>query len=132
MKRYTIVKLIGWAIGTMITLVLISFLEVAVYSYLINPGQPESAYHAHAQASAPFISGIFGFLLFFLIVRYWKKKGEENLPRLALLFPLTYVVLDLIILISAGAFNEPGFLPTFLLANGAKFMGSYLGYRASV
>jgi len=132
MKKYTLLKLIGCAIGVMIALVLISFLEVAVYSYLIHPGQVESAYEAHAQVSAPYISGLFGFLLFFLIVRYWKKKGEENMARLAFLFPLTYVALDLVLLLSFGAFAQPGFLLTFLLANAAKALGAYLGYRSSV
>jgi hypothetical protein len=74
MKKYIILKLIGLAILTMITLVIISFLEVAVYSYLINPGQEQSVYEAHAEVSAPYISGIFGFTIFFLVARYWKKK----------------------------------------------------------
>ncbi len=55
MKKYIVLKLIGLALLTMITLVIISFLEVAVYSYLINPGQENSVYEAHAEFSAPFV-----------------------------------------------------------------------------
>jgi len=69
MKKYVILKLIGLAMLTMITLVIISFLEVAVYSYLINPGHEQSVYEAHANNSAPYISGIFGFIVFFLVAR---------------------------------------------------------------
>jgi hypothetical protein len=56
----------------MITLVIISFIEVAVYSYLVNPEQEQSVYETHANSSAPFLSGIFGFIVFFLVARYWK------------------------------------------------------------
>ena len=81
MKQYIVFKLIGLAILTMITLVSISILEVVVYSYVVNPGQAVSVYETHAKFSAPFISGIFGLIIFFLIIRYWKKKKYENLPK---------------------------------------------------
>lgn len=128
MKKYVILKLIGLAIATMITLVIISFLEVAVYSYLINPGQEQSVYEAHANTSAPYISGIFGFVVFFLIARYWKKKEYPNVFKLILLFPLIYILLDIIIITTAGV-KWSDFILIFAIANTAKFLGSYLGYR---
>jgi len=128
MKKYIIFKLIGLAILTMITLVLISFLEVAVYSYLINPGQEQSVYEGHANSSAPYISGIFGFIVFFLVARYWKKKEYPNVFKLAILFPLIYVLLDIIIITAAGV-KWSDFIVTFAIANAAKFLGSYLGYK---
>jgi hypothetical protein len=130
MKKYTVLKLIGLAILTMITLVIISILEVVVYSYVINPGQVENVYETHAQYSAPYISGIFGFIIFFLIARYWKKKGYENAFKLVILFPLIYVLLDIIIITISGA-QWSGFILIFILANSAKFLGSYLGYKLS-
>jgi len=130
MKKYVILKLIGLAILTMITLVIISFLEVAIYSYLINPGQEQSVYEAHANTSAPYISGIFGFIVFFLVVRYWKKKEYSNVFKLAILFPLIYVLLDIIIITAAGV-KWSDFILIFVLANTAKFLGSYLGYKLS-
>src|SRR5690606_11192517 len=77
MNKFVVPKLIGLATLTMITLVVLSFIEVTVYSYLINPGQNESVYEAHANASAPYISAVFGFVIFFLVVRYWKKTIPE-------------------------------------------------------
>src|SRR5688572_6381433 len=102
MKKYRILKLIGLAILTMIILVGISFLEVAIYSYVINPGQDASVYDAHAMDSAPYISAIFGFIIFFLVARYWKKKGYQNVLQLVILFPLIYVLLDIVVLSLAG------------------------------
>ena len=131
MKKYVILKLLGLAILTMVTLVIISFLEVAVYSYLINPGQEQSVYEAHANSSAPYISGIFGFIVFFLIVRYWKKKEYPDVFKLAILFPLIYVLLDIIIITAAGVKWSDFFL-IFAIANAAKFLGSILGYKLNI
>ncbi|MCW5909775.1 MAG: hypothetical protein KIT62_01815 [Cyclobacteriaceae bacterium] len=112
----------------MITLVIISFLEVAVYSYFINPGHEVSVYEAHANSSAPYISGIFGFIIFFLIARHWKKKDYHNVFRLVILFPVIYVLLDIIIITVAGV-RWLDFILIFTLANAAKFLGSFLGYK---
>lgn len=128
MKKYVALKLIGLAILTMILLVLFSFLEVAVYSYLINPGQENSVYEAHANTSAPYISGIFGFIIFFLVARHWKKKEYSYVFKLVILFPLIYVLLDIIIISAAGVQWSDFFL-IFAIANTAKFLGSYLGYK---
>jgi hypothetical protein len=128
MKKYIVLKLIGLAILAMITLVIISIIEVAVYSYVVNPGQDMSVYDAHAEFSAPYISGIFGFVVFFLVARYWQKKKYENALKLTLLFPATYVLLDIIIITSAGV-QWSDFILIFILANTAKFLGSYLGHK---
>ncbi|QOI96492.1 MAG: hypothetical protein HRU69_02880 [Flammeovirgaceae bacterium] len=130
MKKYIILKLVGLAILTMMTLVFISFIEVAAYSYLINPGQDQSTYEAHANLSAPYISGIFGFILFFFTVRHWKKKEYPNVFKLAILFPLIYVLLDIAIITAAGV-KWSDFILIFAIANTAKFLGSYLGYKLS-
>ena len=130
MKKHVIFKLIGLAILTMATLVIISYIEVAVYSYLISPGQENNVYEAHAQLTAPYISGIFGFIVFFLVARNWKKRKYQNLLKLVFLFPLTYVLLDIIIISLAGV-KWADFYLIFIIANAAKFLGSYFGYKFS-
>lgn len=128
MNKYIIPKLIGLAVLVMATLVVISIIEVTIYSYLINPGHESSFYEEHAQYSAPYISGIFGFVVFFFIARYWTNKGYDDVSRLAWLFPLTYVLLDLVIVVSAGGVEWSSFIWIFVSANAAKFLGCYLGY----
>jgi len=130
MKKYRILKLLGLVILTIIVLVLISFIEVAVYSYLINPGQDISVYDAHAMESAPWISCIFGFLVFFLVVRYWGKKKYDDLLKLTVFFALTYITIDLIIMVIAISMGEDWtkIYPMFLVANGAKFFGGLAAY----
>lgn len=128
MKKFVILKLIGLAILAMIILVIISFLEVAVYSYLINPGKDQSIYETHANFSAPYISGIFGFILFFLVSRYWTKKEYPNVFKLAILFPLIYILMDIVIITVVGV-KWSDFILIFAIANTSKFLGSYLGYK---
>ena len=121
MKKYRWLKLAGLAILTMVILVIISVIEVAIYSYFINPGQDKSVYDDHAMASAPWISAIFGFIIFFLVVRYWTRKNYDSL-KLCLLFALTYIIIDIIIITASGVSWSEYFL-VFLLANGAKLLG---------
>jgi FtsH-binding integral membrane protein len=44
-----------------------AFVWVALYSYLIAPGQPVAAYHAYAQLSGPWVSIVAGFPVFFAV-----------------------------------------------------------------
>jgi cell division protein FtsW (lipid II flippase) len=80
--------------------------------------------------SAPYISGIFGFVIFFLIARYWKKKGYANAFKLSFLFPLVYLIMDIVIVLVAQV-DWSTYALIFIIANGAKFLGSYLGYKLS-
>ncbi|MES2618958.1 MAG: hypothetical protein V4613_13860 [Bacteroidota bacterium] len=123
MKKYIILKLIGLAVLTIATLVIISILEVTVYSYLVNPGQTMSVYDAHAEYSAPYISGVFGFIVFFMVARHWKKRQYPNAFRLSMLFPLVYVLMDMVIIIAATMEHWLDFVGIFLIANSAKFLG---------
>ena len=128
MNKYRILKLIGIAILTMITLVSISFIEVAIFS-IIQPGNEQAFYEAHTKISAPWISGIFGFIVFFLVVRYWAKKSYSELYTLVILYPTAYALLDLSILLIIGNIEWSTFYITFILANGAKYAGSLVAYR---
>lgn len=128
MKKFVLLKLIGMVILTMAGLVAISFFEVAVYSYILNPNQDQSVYEAHANATAPYISAIFGFIIFFLIGAVWKKNGVENGKQLSWWFPLTYFIMDIVIVSIAGI-KWSDYLLIFMFSNLAKFIGSLSGFN---
>ena len=132
MKKYMLLKLIGITVTTTIVLVGISILEVFLYSIFINPNQVSSVYDAHAEVSAPWISAIFGFMIFFLLVRFWAEKNTDILKKLAFLYPLTYAIWDFIIIISIANVDWSQFYIIFLLSQLAKFAGSYFGYFMSI
>lgn len=127
-KKFRIPKLIGLSIMTMAILVILSIIEVAIYSYLVNPGQDITVYDSHAMESAPWISALFGFLVFFMVVRFWARRKFDDLLRLTMLFAVTYITIDLIIIIASGV-NWGDFYLIFLLANGAKLAGGLTAYR---
>ncbi|MDQ3142134.1 MAG: hypothetical protein M3Q56_07795 [Bacteroidota bacterium] len=128
MTKYRILKLTGIAILTMILLVIISIVEVAIYSMIINTGQAMTVYDTHAEFSAPWVSGIFGFVIFFLVVRYWIKKQHTNILNSTFLYWIIYVTLDLIVILSFGV-NWSEILLTFILANSAKLFGGLAAYK---
>ena len=72
-----------------ITQVAATFVWVAIYSYLINPGQPMAAYQAHAQASGPWVSILAGVPIFYAASR-WIARSR---PTALALFGI-FVVID--------------------------------------
>ena len=67
-------KLIGIVLLLHVVLILLSIIEVAIFSYLITPGKDTAFYSAHAKVSAPWIAAIFGSLFIFLLVKRFIKK----------------------------------------------------------
>ena len=120
-------KLIGVAILLHIILIALSILEVAIYSYLIAPDKDEAFYKAHAQISGPWISGICGSLIIFLLVRNFIKKNNDRHLTYTIAFPLTYIAMDILMLLPFNI-NWTEHLPIFLMANGAKIAASFLSY----
>lgn len=67
---------------------------VAIYSYLINPGQPIAAYQAHAQASGPWVSITAGAPIFYAASR-WIARSR---PTALALFGI-FLVIDSALLV---------------------------------
>ena len=85
----------GGALIAEITQIAASFGWVAIYSYIINPGQPMATYEAHAQASGPWVSILAGAPIFYAASR-WIAKSR---PTAIALFSI-FVVIDGALLIA--------------------------------
>ena len=59
---------------------------VAIYSYLINPGQPMATYEAHAQASGVWVSIIAGAPIFYAASRWIARSRPTALALFAVFF----------------------------------------------
>ena len=68
---------------------------VAIYSYLINPGQPMATYQAYAQASGPWVSILAGAPIFYAASRWIAKSRPTALALFAI-----FVVMDGALLIA--------------------------------
>ena len=103
MNTTYLLKLTGLALLFMIINVGVSFLVVAFYAYLINPGHPPEFYQEFATVYAPYSSIFAGMPLLFLIC-WWFTRGKtlKNARKAALGIWLIYTVIDLSIVFSAG------------------------------
>lgn len=96
-----VLKSLALAVGAMALNVACAFLWVAIYSWLIAPGQSEAAYEAYAMRISPWSSVIAGMPILFgagwLLAR-WHGGGW----RTGICAGLAYAVLDFAILLAAG------------------------------
>ena len=95
--------LAGVALGVMVVNVAITILYMVVYSYLIDPGHEKAYYDAHVQNAAPYCSIVAGVPLMFLAGVWVAGFWDMNLGvQSALIVWLTYVVIDVAIVVAAG------------------------------
>src|SRR5687767_2644943 len=99
--------LVGIALLVMIANVVASILYMVVYGYLIDPGHQKEYYDAHVQIAAPYCSIVAGIPLMFLagwwVGGWW--QGEFAVKS-ALVVWLAYAVIDLSIVLAAGALTS--------------------------
>lgn len=129
-NKTIILKTIVWAIISHVILIALSFVEVFIYSILINPGQEESVYSDHASVSAPYVAIIGGIFLFLFIARRLAKKHPEEKKLIWIALPTFYVIFDLMILIPYGVDWGDHWL-AFSLSFGTKFLSAFVGTRIS-
>ncbi len=118
-------KLTGIAIAVHVVLIILSVAEVTLYSTAVRSGENQEFYQHHAELTGPYISAVFGFILFFLIVRKLVKNNMDR--KYSVLFGLfvIYMVIDIIILMFFGV-DWSSYWTVLLWANGAKLLGGYL------
>lgn len=99
---------------------------VAIYSHLIDPGQPMATYEAHAQASGPWVSILAGAPIFYAASRWIAK----SLPTALALFAI-FAVIDggLLVGMIEDWTSVPGVLVglSFLTKLGACALGGRHG-----
>ena len=122
-------KIIGWAILIHVILILLTILEVAIYSMLINPDQAQIIYEQHAQLTGPYISIIFGIFIFFFVARKLTKKRFAKRKLIGILLPIVYIALDLLMLLAADINWSEHYL-VFLVSFSTKIIASYIGATA--
>jgi len=102
---------------------------VAIYSHLIEPGQPIAAYQRHAQASGPWVSLILGVPVFFALGRWLARHRPDAAWANAIALGVGYVVIDLTVLLAVA----PGAIPWRVVAANyfVKFLATWLGATTS-
>ena len=108
-----------------------AFVWVALYSYLIHPGETPDFYQRYAEASGPWVSIVAGTPIFYLVCRWIGSRDPARAwPTAMALFGL-FAVLDFALVLATGAPLLPiaGFLAASYLL---KLLACHLaGRRAS-
>ena len=120
--------LVGVAVLVLVANVVASILYMVVYGYVIDPGHPDQYYHDHIQVAAPYCSIVAGIPLFFAagwwVTGWWRRSLGM---RLAWGVWVAYAVIDLAILLAAGASLSIGVLVAVSLAT--KLVAELLGAK---
>ena len=113
---------VAGAIGAEISQIVAAVLWVAIYSHLIDPGQPVAVYEKHAQVSGPWVSVIAGFPIF-----YWFScRFAGNVPSALALFSVFFVV-DGALLLAATEGSPSAVILPVVLSYSTKLLACYLG-----
>lgn len=101
------------AVGILFVNVAISFLVVAIYALLIEPGREDGFYEAAAQQIAPWSSVVAGIFLFFFAAYVMAKRApNRNAIGFAITVWVFYAAIDLAVLVSQQAL-----IPLILVAS---------------
>lgn len=120
-------KIILWgAIGIHLILILLSILEVAIYSLVINPGKEESFYTEHAETTAPYVSIIFGVIIFYFVAKSIAKNNLQIWKKIGIWLALVYILTDFGILYFSST-NWSEMYLVLILSALTKLLSSYLG-----
>jgi hypothetical protein len=116
------------ALLLMVLNVAAAFAVMAVYAYLIDPGHAALYYETAAQRIAPWSSVFAGAALFFAAAwLFGVRKPARPALAFALTFTLIYTLIDLGIIVAAGAIASLGYVVAISVA--AKFAGAFFGAR---
>lgn len=126
---------IRWGLATVaallaeVTLITLSIICVAVYSYAIHPGETQEFYAAFAQASGPWVSLIAGGPVFFLIARWIRRRAPAAALGTALAVWGLYLAIEvaMIVLWPGGVSAILATLPIVIGGFVLKLTGAWLG-----
>jgi hypothetical protein len=115
-------RAVGGALLGEIAQVAASFVWVAIYSYIIEPGKPVSEYQRYAQVSGPWVSILAGAPIFFA-VSVWIARSR----RTALALFVVFLALDVALLVAYGEALPPSLLALAAASYLTKLAACYVG-----
>lgn len=80
-----------------------AFAWVALYSYLVHPGETPAFYRRYAEGAGPWVSMLAGTPIFYLVCRWIGSRDPARAWPTALTLFGFFVLLDLALVLSVGA-----------------------------
>ncbi len=126
-QKPSIWRILAATLAAQILLVLAAVAWVAIYSHLIAPDQPMTAYHAHAQVSGPWVSLIVGVPVFLTLSIWLARARPAAAKSSALLFAAVYIAFDLAILLLLATTAIPWAMVilNYVAKTGAAWWGAH-------
>jgi hypothetical protein len=109
-----------------ITLIALSILCVAVYSYAIHTGETQEFYSAFARVSAPWVSLVAGGPVFYLIARRIRRRAPSSAFETAIAVAGLYLLIEIAFLLLWPE-NTSSTLPFVVGGFVLKLAGAWLG-----
>lgn len=121
---------VGVAVGLEVAMVISAFAWVAIYSYLIHPGEERAFYENYAQLASPVVSIVLGIPFWFFACRWVGRKAGNRAVAMCLWtwFVLFLIELPLILLADLQAYDWS----MVAASHSTKALGAYLGGRAAL
>jgi len=121
---------IGTAIGLEVALVISAFAWVAIYSWLIHPGEAGSYYENYAQFASPVISVVLGIPYWFFACRWVGRKAGTRAVAMCV---WAWIILFLIDFpLNFLAEQSAYYWMTVAISLSTKLLAAYLGGRAAL
>lgn len=112
-----------------VALVLSAFVWVAIYSYLIHPGEQPAYYQRHAQFASPIVSVVAGIPLLFFACRWATRRAGNRAVAMSLSIWAVLFLIDMALILPA---KPTTYIWTMVaLSHATKFIAAFLGGRAT-
>ncbi|MEK6304569.1 MAG: hypothetical protein AABO41_28105 [Acidobacteriota bacterium] len=124
----------GWVVGTAIGLeaamVISAFAWVAIYAYLIHPGEDAAYYENYAQVASPVVAVVVGMPYWFFGCRWVTRKAGTRAVQMALWAWFIVFIID----VPLNFLGEPTVYNWVMvvIAHSTQLLGAYLGGRAAL
>ena len=121
---------VGIAFGLEVATVISAFVWVAIYSYLIHPGEDPGYYQDYAQLSSPIVSVVMGMPYWFFACRWVCRKAGKRAVAMSLFAWLVLFLIELPLLVLAGATLSNWIV--FAISHLTKMLAAYFGGQAAL
>ena len=124
----------GWVVGTAVgleaALVISAFAWVAIYSYLIHPGEDAGYYENYARFASPVVAVVLGIPYWFFGCRWVGRKAGSRAVAMALWAWFILFVID----VPLNFLGEPRLYDWVMvaIAHSTTLLAAYLGGRAAL
>ena len=121
---------VGTAIGLEVALIISAVAWVAIYSYLIHPGEEPAYYHNYAQYSSPIVSVLLGMPLWYFACRWVGRKAGTRAVAMCLWAWFILLLIDFPLYLMAELQAYDWMMVAISLST--KLLAAYLGGRAAL